>query len=267
MRGFCSRNISRRRSQRLGHAVDDHGTHSEESIDYPPICIAVGAGGRRGPGRTRHRARRQRPGRADRGQQGGRGPRRALQRSLHRRLSREHNDANVLSMGGRIVAFGLADEILTLWLKPAIRRRPPSAPASIRSRRGRSADEIFRLAATTSPTWRSLARNRPRDRRGDPRRAASPEQRPRADRVGEFRQPRRARGGGLGAHEQVRGRLSRASATTAAASTSTSSSASPSSARRSCSAPSTSTCSRIRARRRTWRCTSRCSSRATRCSA
>ena len=32
------------------------------------------------------------------------------------RLSREHNDANVLSMGGRIVAFGLADEILELWL-------------------------------------------------------------------------------------------------------------------------------------------------------
>jgi ribose 5-phosphate isomerase B len=32
------------------------------------------------------------------------------------RLSRQHNDANVLSMGGRIVAFGLADEILTLWL-------------------------------------------------------------------------------------------------------------------------------------------------------
>jgi ribose 5-phosphate isomerase B len=33
------------------------------------------------------------------------------------RLSRQHNDANVLSMGGRIVAFGLADEILTLWLE------------------------------------------------------------------------------------------------------------------------------------------------------
>ena len=32
------------------------------------------------------------------------------------RLSRQHNDANVLSMGGRIVAFGLADEILALWL-------------------------------------------------------------------------------------------------------------------------------------------------------
>jgi ribose 5-phosphate isomerase B len=32
------------------------------------------------------------------------------------RLSREHNDANVLSMGGRIVGEGLADEILRLWL-------------------------------------------------------------------------------------------------------------------------------------------------------
>ena len=35
------------------------------------------------------------------------------------RLSREHNDANVLSMGGRIVAFGLADEIVRLWLATA----------------------------------------------------------------------------------------------------------------------------------------------------
>jgi ribose 5-phosphate isomerase B len=32
-------------------------------------------------------------------------------------LSRQHNDANVLAMGGRIVAFGLADEIVALWLQ------------------------------------------------------------------------------------------------------------------------------------------------------
>ena len=32
------------------------------------------------------------------------------------RLSRRHNDANVLSMGGRIVATGLAVEIVDLWL-------------------------------------------------------------------------------------------------------------------------------------------------------
>jgi ribose 5-phosphate isomerase B len=32
------------------------------------------------------------------------------------RMSRLHNDANVLTMGGRIVANGLAEEILKLWL-------------------------------------------------------------------------------------------------------------------------------------------------------
>ena len=32
------------------------------------------------------------------------------------RMSRAHNDANVLAMGGRIVAFSLADEITAVWL-------------------------------------------------------------------------------------------------------------------------------------------------------
>src|SRR6516165_6150187 len=105
--------------ERLGHVVDDHGTHSEEAVDYPPICMAVG--------------RTVAAGRADRGiVLGGSGQgeqiaankvagvRAALCNDLYTaRLSREHNDANVLSMGGRIVAFGLADEILTLWLSTA----------------------------------------------------------------------------------------------------------------------------------------------------
>jgi ribose 5-phosphate isomerase B len=100
----------------LGHHVEDHGTSSEVSVDYPPICAAVG--------------RAVAEGRADRGiVLGGsgqgeqiaankvRGVRAALCHDLFTaRLSRQHNDANVLSMGGRIVAFGLADEILTLWL-------------------------------------------------------------------------------------------------------------------------------------------------------
>ncbi len=100
----------------LGHQVEDLGTHSEASADYPPICAAVG--------------RTVVAGNADRGiVLGGsgqgeqiaankvRGVRAALCNDLYTaRLSREHNDANVLSMGGRIVAFGLADEILALWL-------------------------------------------------------------------------------------------------------------------------------------------------------
>lgn len=100
----------------LGHDVDDQGTTSEEPVDYPPICAAVGrtvAEGRAergvvlgGSGQGEQIAANKVP-----------GIRAALCNDLYTaRLSRQHNDANVLSMGGRIVAFGLADEILTLWL-------------------------------------------------------------------------------------------------------------------------------------------------------
>ncbi|WP_196593980.1 ribose 5-phosphate isomerase B [Pectinatus sottacetonis] len=32
------------------------------------------------------------------------------------RMSRQHNDANVLAMGGRDISFGPADEIVRIWL-------------------------------------------------------------------------------------------------------------------------------------------------------
>ena len=35
------------------------------------------------------------------------------------RLARAHNDANVLSMGGRVVGVGLAEEIVALFLATA----------------------------------------------------------------------------------------------------------------------------------------------------
>jgi ribose 5-phosphate isomerase B len=101
----------------LGHQFDDHGTYSEEPVDYPPICASVG--------------RAVVAGKADRGiVLGGsgqgeqiaankvRGVRAALCNDLYTaRMSRQHNNANVVSIGGRIVAFGLADEILKLWLE------------------------------------------------------------------------------------------------------------------------------------------------------
>ena len=100
----------------LGHDSIDFGTDSEEPVDYPYYCAAVARAVVRGE--------------ADRGiVLGGsgqgeqlaankvRGARAALCNDLFTaRLSRQHNDANVLSMGGRIVAPGLADEILKLWL-------------------------------------------------------------------------------------------------------------------------------------------------------
>ncbi len=105
--------------RRLGHDVDDRGTHTEEAIDYPAICAEV--------------ARLVADGRADRGVVlGGSGQgeqmaankvlgiRAALCNDLYTaRLSRAHNDANVLTMGGRIVAPVLADEIVALWLATA----------------------------------------------------------------------------------------------------------------------------------------------------
>ena len=99
-----------------GHEVEDLGTHSEEPVDYPPICARVG-----------HAVA---EGRADRGiVLGGSGQgeqiaankvhgvRAALCNDLYTaRMSRRHNDANVLALGARIVAEPLAWEITELWL-------------------------------------------------------------------------------------------------------------------------------------------------------
>lgn len=102
-----------------GHQVDDRGTDSERPVDYPDICADVAL-------RVVH-------GLADRGivlggsGQGEQmaankvtGARAALCHDLYTaRLSRQHNDANVLAMGGRIVAPELAEAILELWLATA----------------------------------------------------------------------------------------------------------------------------------------------------
>ena len=98
-----------------GHEVDDQGTDSTASVDYPEICAGV--------------ARTVVAGDADWGiVLGGsgqgeqlaankvRGVRAALCNCLYTaRMAREHNDANVLSMGGRVVGVGLAEEIVTTF--------------------------------------------------------------------------------------------------------------------------------------------------------
>jgi ribose 5-phosphate isomerase B len=102
--------------QKLGHDVDDRGTDSEVPVDYPPICAAVARAVARGE--------------SDRGiVLGGSGQgeqisankvhgiRAALCNDLYTaRMSRQHNDANVLAIGARIVAAAMADEIVELWL-------------------------------------------------------------------------------------------------------------------------------------------------------
>jgi len=99
-----------------GHDVTDLGTDSEEPVDYPIYCSRVG--------------RAVADGDADRGiVLGGsgqgeqlsankvKGVRAALCNDLYTaEFSRRHNDANVLSIGARVVGEGLADEVLRVWL-------------------------------------------------------------------------------------------------------------------------------------------------------
>ena len=114
--GYLLKEELKGRLEDLGHAVDDMGAHSDEPTDYPPICAAV--------------ARAVRDGRADRGVVLGgsgqgeqmtankvRGVRAALCLDLYTaRMARSHNDANVLSLGARIVAPEMAGLILQTWL-------------------------------------------------------------------------------------------------------------------------------------------------------
>jgi ribose 5-phosphate isomerase B len=102
-----------------GHTVVDCGTDSTDSVDYPPFCFEVGrlvAGGDvergivlGGSGQGEQIAANKVP-----------GVRAALCNDVWlARMSRLHNDANVLSMGARVVASALAEEILRLWLDTA----------------------------------------------------------------------------------------------------------------------------------------------------
>ena len=99
-----------------GHEVADLGTDSADPVDYPPICAAVGreaASGRADLGIV--------IGGSGQGEQIAankvHGVRAALCNDLlTARLARQHNDANVVSFGGRIVAPELAEEILQVFL-------------------------------------------------------------------------------------------------------------------------------------------------------
>lgn len=98
-----------------GHDVDDQGTHSTESVDYPDICAGVGrtvvagdadwgiviGGSGQGEQLAANKVN---------------GVRAALCNCLYTaRMARAHNDANVVSIGGRVVGVGLAEEIVTLF--------------------------------------------------------------------------------------------------------------------------------------------------------
>ena len=99
-----------------GHDVLDLGTDSTASVDYPIFCSAVGRAVRDGEASLGIVL-----GGSGQGEQLAankvRGVRAALCNDLYTaRMARAHNDANVLSIGARVVGTGLAEEILATFL-------------------------------------------------------------------------------------------------------------------------------------------------------
>ena len=99
-----------------GYQVVDHGTHSTESVDYPDYGaqVALAVADRKvergvlvcGTGIGMTITANKVP-----------GIRAALCSDLYTaRMSREHNDANVLALGGRLMGPEMALDILRMWL-------------------------------------------------------------------------------------------------------------------------------------------------------
>jgi ribose 5-phosphate isomerase B len=100
-----------------GYQVVDYGTHSAESVDYPNYAaqVAEAVADRKvevgvlvcGTGIGMTIAANKVP-----------GVRAALCSDLYTaRMSREHNDANVLALGGRLMGPEMAVDILRMWLE------------------------------------------------------------------------------------------------------------------------------------------------------
>jgi ribose 5-phosphate isomerase B len=114
--GYRYKEMLKEHLARLGHSVDDFGTQSPEPCDYPafirPVALAVASGA------------------AERGiVLGGSGNGEAMVANRvpgircglcwnieSARLTRAHNDANVLSIGERMVSESLAREIVDTFL-------------------------------------------------------------------------------------------------------------------------------------------------------
>ena len=127
------------------------------------------------------------------------------------RLAREHNDANVVAFGQRLIGTGDGARGAEGLPRYRVRRRPPCRP---RRQAFEGLKDMSQAAAkmTDSPLpmfTPQPGRGRSGDRCGAQGRAAPPARADRADRLGEHRLARGARGGRLGAHQQICRGLSR----------------------------------------------------------
>lgn len=100
-----------------GHLINDVGCHSEDSVDYPDfanqVCAEILAGrsdagilicgtgiGMSMAANRHHRIRAA-----------------LCHEAFTARMSREHNDANVLCLGGRVLGVSIALDIVRIWVE------------------------------------------------------------------------------------------------------------------------------------------------------
>lgn len=115
--GFAYKEKIKEHLTALGHDVKDFGTHSAESVDYPkfirPVARAVARGevergvvlGGSGNGEAMAANRLK-------------GVRCAVcWNTTSARLARQHNDANVISLGQRMMSEAEAIEVVRTWLE------------------------------------------------------------------------------------------------------------------------------------------------------
>ncbi|MBN1631525.1 MAG: ribose 5-phosphate isomerase B [Thermoleophilia bacterium] len=114
--GYQLKEVLKAHLESSGYAVSDYGTDSEEAVDYPDyirpaaksvvegrndLCIVLGGSGN-GEAIVANKVK---------------GMRCAVCWSVESaRLAKEHNDANAISIGARLVRQSLAKEIVDTWL-------------------------------------------------------------------------------------------------------------------------------------------------------
>ena len=103
--------------QSLGHEVEDYGVYTDESSDYPDVALRVAEDVVRGKGERGILICGTGVGMSIAANKV-RGIRAALCHDVFSaRASREHNNANILAMGERVIGKGLAREIVRVWLE------------------------------------------------------------------------------------------------------------------------------------------------------
>jgi ribose 5-phosphate isomerase B len=117
--GFALKEALKAEVEKLGHQVLDLGTHGTQSVDYPDFGRAAAAAVAQGKARFGVICCGTGIGISMAANRDPRVRAALCHDATTARLAREHNDANILALGGRIVGEEVARECLRVFLSTA----------------------------------------------------------------------------------------------------------------------------------------------------